>query len=158
MDSQIQQDPFRFEGSVVKLVPPPSPTTTLFGLLNIFNPLNLKVLTLQYVNEIIVLYRYCPYSIPTLHHPYGVPTASLSYTYSIPIASLGSVFTPYILSMLPSLTLQCSEPFIHYPYILLILSLHYTYIFLTASLHHPYSVPIASLHYPYGVPTASTAS
>ena len=86
---------------VLKVGPPPSPTTTLFGLSNIFNPLNLKVLKLQYVNEIIVIYTYGPYSVPTvsLRRPYSVPMLSLRYPYSIPTASLCSLFFPYILSL-----------------------------------------------------------
>ena len=82
--------------------PPPSPTTTLFGLLNIFNPLNLKVLKLQYVNEIIVSYTYGPYTVPTasLLHPYSIPTASLRRPYGVPMASL---WRPY---GVPTVSLQ----------------------------------------------------
>ena len=105
--------------------PPPSPTTTLFGLSNIYNPLNLKVLKLQYVNEIIVPYTYGPYTVPTasLLHPYGVPMVSLLHPYSIPTP------TPYC------------------PYGVPTLSLHSPYIVLTLSLHRPYGVPTVSLHY-----------
>ena len=80
---------------VLKVGPPPSPTTTLFGLSNIYNPLNLKVLKLQYVNEIIVPYTYGPYTLPTaslLHH-YGIPTASLRRPYGVPTVSLQHPYT-----------------------------------------------------------------
>ena len=110
---------------VLKVGPPPSPTTTLFGLLNIYNPLNLKVLKLQYVNEIIVPYTYGPYTVPTasLLHPYGVPMVSLLHPYSIP------------------------TPTPHCPYGVPTLSLHSPYTVLTLSLHRPYGVPTVSLHY-----------
>ena len=87
---------------VLKVGPPPSPTTTLFGLSNIYNPLNLKVLKLQYVNEIIVPYTYGPYTVPTasLLHPYSIPTASLwRHTaslwrpYGVPTVSLQHPYT-----------------------------------------------------------------
>ena len=80
---------------VLKVGPPPSPTTTLFGLSNIYNPLNLKVLKLQYVNEIIVSYTYGPYTVPTasLLHPYSIPTASLRRPYGVPTVSLQHPYT-----------------------------------------------------------------
>ena len=117
---------------VLKVGPPPSPTTTLFGLLNLFNPLNLKVLKLQYVNEIIVPYTYGPYTVPTasLLHPYGIPTSSLR----VPMASLRC---PYCV---PTASL-------HQPLTVPIASLHRPYTVPTLSLHRPYGVPIVSLHY-----------
>ena len=80
---------------VLKVGPPPSPTTTLFDLSNIYNPLNLKVLKLQYVNEIIVSYTYGPYTVPTasLLHPYSIPTASLRRPYGVPTVSLQHPYT-----------------------------------------------------------------
>ena len=121
---------------VLKVGPPPSPTTTLFGLSNIYNPLNLKVLKLQYVNEIIVPYTYGPYTVPTasLLHPYSIPTASLRRPYGVPMVSL---LCPY---SIPTPTPHCphSVP--------------------TPSLHCPYTVPTLSLHYPYTVPTVPTVS
>ena len=90
---------------VLKVGPPPSPTTTLFDLSNIYNPLNLKVLKLQYVNEIIVSYTYGPYTVPTasLLHPYGVPMVSLLCPYSIPTP------TPHCPHSVPT-------PSLHRPY------------------------------------------
>ena len=80
--------------------PPPSPTTTLWGLLNTSDPLNLKVLKLQYVNEIIVPYTYGPYTVPTasLLHPYSIPTASLQRPYGVPTVSLQHSYTNLSLS------------------------------------------------------------
>ena len=76
--------------------PPPSPTTTLLGMLNILNPLNLKVLKLQYANEIIVPFTCCPYSVPTvsLQYPYNIPTSSYSALKSNIPLKLNSVITP----------------------------------------------------------------
>ena len=121
---------------VLKVGPPPSPTTTLFGLSNIYNPLNLKVLKLQYVNEIIVSYTYGPYTVPTasLLHPYSIPTASLWRPYSVPMASL-----------------WC-------PYCVPTASLHQPLTVPIASLHRPYTVPTPSLHCPYTIPTPSLQS
>ena len=101
--------------------PPPSPTATLFGLSNIYNPLNLKVLKLQYVNEIIVPYTYGPYTVPTasLPHPYGDSMASLLRPYSIPTP------TPHCPYGVPTPSLHCPyavpTPSLWCPYSLLTL-------------------------------------
>ena len=114
--------------------PPPSPTTTLFGLSNIFDPLNLKVLKLQYANEIIVRYINCPYRVPrvSLRYPYSIPMASLLRPYSILTPTLYPAYGVPTASLLR-------------PYCVPTVSLLDPYCILTASLQY-LTMPTALLH------------